>query len=189
MKTIVTIIYAAMLTTSVAAQTDKYANTYSCSNGNIRFFSSMPIENIQAESNKAVCVLNTQTKKVYSKVAMTTFSFPKKLMQEHFNENYIESDKYPYGTLDAVIVEDLNFTADGTYDVTLRGTFEVHGVKQQRDIKGKLTIKNGQPYQAVSSFVVKLADHKIKIPKAVVLNLAEEIKVDVDFIFQKYVKN
>ncbi|MCW5906576.1 MAG: YceI family protein [Chitinophagales bacterium] len=189
MKTIVAIVCAVMVAASVVAQTDKYANTYSCSNGSISFFSTTPIENIEAESSKAVCVLNTQTKKVYAKVAMTTFSFTKKLMQEHFNENYMESEKYPYGILDAVIAEDLDFTADGTYDVTLKGTFEVHGVKQERDIKGKLTIKNGQPYQAVSSFVVKLSDHKIKIPKAVVLSLAEEIKVNVDFIFQKYVKN
>jgi hypothetical protein len=171
------------------AQADKYANTYACTTGKIHFFSATPIENIEATSEKAVCVLNTQTKKVYAKVTMTTFSFPKKLMEEHFNENYMESEKYPYGVLDAVIVEDVDFTKDGIYDVTLKGTFEVHGVKQEREIKGKLTIKGGQPANATAAFVVKLADHKIKIPKAVIASIAEEVAVDVNFTFEKYSKN
>lgn len=171
------------------AQTDKYANTYACTNGKIHMFSATPIEDIDATSEKAVCVLNTESKKVFAKVAMTSFHFPKALMEEHFNENYVESEQYPFGILDAVIVEAIDFTKDGTYDVTLRGTFEVHGVKQQRDIPGKLVIKNGQPASAKAVFMIKLADHKIKIPKAVVTNIAEDIKIDVDFTFSKYTKN
>jgi hypothetical protein len=174
---------------TLQAQVDKYANTFACTTGKIHFFSATPIEDIDATSEKAVCVLNTLTKKVYAKVAMTTFQFPKELMEEHFNENYVESEKYPYGILDATIVEDIDFTKDGTYDVTLKGTFEVHGVKQEREIKGKLVIKNGQPVSATATFVVKLADHKIKIPKAVVTNIAEDIKIDVDFALSKYTKN
>lgn len=171
------------------AQTNKYANTYSCTGGLIHFFSKTPLENIEATSQKAVCVLNTETKKVYAKVQMTTFTFPKRLMQEHFNENYMESDKYPFGILDAVIVDNLDFTKNGTYPVTLKGTFEVHGIKQDREIPGQLTIANGQPYRATAVFNVKLADHQIKIPQAVILKIAEEIKVDVDFLFEKYSKN
>ena len=171
------------------AQTDKYANTFACTEGRIHFFSSTPLEDIEATSTKAVCVLNTATQKVYAKVQMTTFAFPKKLMQEHFNENYMESEKYPYGVLDAVIAEQLDFSRDGTYDITLKGTFEVHGVKQDRQIPGKLTIVNGQPKEASAVFAVQLADHKIKIPQAVVMNIAEEIKVDVSFVFEKYRKS
>ncbi len=171
------------------AQVDKYANTYSCTGGSIHFFSSTPLENIDATSKKAVCVLNTETKKVYAKVQMSSFVFTKRLMQEHFNENYMESDKFPFGVLDAVITNDLDFTKDGTYDVTLKGTFEVHGVKQNREIPGKLTITNGQPFRATAAFTVKLADHNIKIPQAVILKIAEDTKVDVDFLFEKYSKN
>jgi polyisoprenoid-binding protein YceI len=87
-----------------------------------------------------------------------------------------------------VIVENIDFTKDGTYDVTLKGTLDMHGVKQAREIKGKLTIKNGAPVRATATFIVKLVDHKIKIPKAVVMNIAEEIKVDVDFTLEKYQK-
>jgi hypothetical protein len=169
-------------------QDDRYANTYACTTGKIHFFSATPLENIEASSEKAVCVFNTQTRKVYTKVPMTSFRFPKKLMEEHFNENYIESEKYPYGILDAVIASDIDLEKDGTHDVELKGTFEIHGVKQDREIAGKLTIKNGVPYRATATFNVKLEDHKIKVPKAVVMNIAESIKVDVDFVFEKYVK-
>ncbi len=163
-----------------------HANTYSCTNGKIHFFSSTPIEDINATSNGAVCVFNTETKKIYAKVKMTSFEFPKKLMQEHFNENYMESDQYPNGELVAEIVEAIDFTKDGTYDVTLKGTFEVHGVKVNRQIKGKLTVKGGAPVSASANFDVKLVDHKIDIPKAVVANIAEVISVDVAFTFVKY---
>jgi hypothetical protein len=167
---------------------DKYATTFVCSNGKIHFFSSSPLEDIEATSRKAICVINTENKKVYAKVQMKTFEFRDKLMQEHFNENYIESDKYPVAILDMVITNDIDFAKDGVYDVTLKGTFEVHGVKQEREVKGKLTIKNGAPVNAIANFDVALVDHKIKIPKAVIMNIAEVIKVDVDFTFEKYQK-
>ena len=109
-------------------------------------------------------------------------------MQEHFNENYMESDKYEYSGLDAVIVENIDFTKDGVYDVTIIGTLDIHGVKVQRDIKGKLTIKGGVPVNGTAKFEVKLADHKIKIPSLLGSNIAEVIPVDVDFNYEKYEK-
>lgn len=187
MKTTLAIILT-VLCLAVSAQDDKYANTYVCTKGKIHFFSASPLEDIEATSNVAVCVVNTQTKKVYAKVQQTSFVFKDKLMQEHYNENYMESDKFPSSVLDMTIVEDIDLTKDGTYDVTLKGTVEMHGVKKEREIKGKLTIKNGVPYQATATFDVQLADHDIKIPKAVTMNIAESVKTDVDFILEKYKK-
>ena len=109
-------------------------------------------------------------------------------MEEHINENYLETEIFPNSVLDAVIVEKIDFTKDGVYDVTLKGTLDMHGVKKDREIKGKLTVQNGVPVSATADFIVKLADHKIKIPKAVVANLAKEIKVDINFAFEKYEK-
>jgi hypothetical protein len=168
------------------AQDSKYADTYLCLKGKTHFYASTPLEDIEATSNTTLCVINTETRKVSAKVQMTSFSFRVKLMQEHFNENYIESDKYPYGMLDAVIAENIDFSKDGVYDITLKGTFEVHGVKREREIKGKLTVKNGQPVEATAQFDVKLADHNINIPTAVITKIAEVVKVDVDFKFEKY---
>ena len=87
-----------------------------------------------------------------------------------------------------VIANDIDFTKDGTYDITLKGTLEMHGVKKDREVKGKLTIKNGQPTNGNAEFMVKLADHQIKIPSVVGANIAEDVKVNVDFNFEKFHK-
>ncbi len=170
------------------AQEDKFADTYACLKGMIHFFSATSMENIDATSNSALCILNTKTKKVSCQVKQTSFTFKDKLMQEHFNENYMESDKFPKAQLDMVIVENLDFTKDGTYDITLKGTLEMHGVKKDREIKGKLTIKNGQPVSATAEFMVKLADHGIKIPSIVGANIAEDVKTNIEFAFEKFHK-
>ena len=170
------------------AQEDKYADAYVCQKGMIHFFSATAMENIDATTNNAVCVLNTKTKKVYTKAKQANFVFKDKLMQEHFNENYMESEKYPFSVLDMVIANDIDFTKDGTYDITLKGTLEMHGVKKDREVKGKLTIKNGQPTNGNAEFMVKLADHQIKIPSVVGANIAEDVKVNVDFNFEKFHK-
>ena len=187
MKTLA-VSFLMFLALHAGAQTDKYANTYACTKGKIHFFSSSPLEDIEATSNVAVCVVNTQTKKVYAKVAQTSFVFKDKLMQEHFNENYMESDKFPSSVLDMLITDDIDLTKDGVYDITLKGTLEMHGVKKEREIKGKLTIKDGAPSLATAKFDVKLDDHGIKVPKAVTMNIAEVVKTDVEFALVKYQK-
>lgn len=186
MKTAITAIMLVLLS-SFTMQTAN-TNAYVCKTGKIHFFSDTPIEDIEATSTAAFAVLYTDNQKISAKVKMETFDFEKELMEEHFNENYMESEKYPYGILEGTIVEKVDWTKDGTYNVTVRGSFEVHGVKQNRDIKGTVTIKGGVPVNAKAKFDVKLADHKIKIPKAVIMNIAEVISVDVDFNFVKYTK-
>jgi len=156
--------------------------------GKAHFFSSNTMENIEATTTSAVAVLNTTSKKIIVKIRNAGFKFKDGLMQEHFNENYIESDKYEYSSLDAVIVEAIDFTKDGVYDVTLKGTLDIHGTKVEREIKGKLTVQNGVPTIGTAKFDVKLADHKIKIPSLLGANIAEIIPVDVEFHFEKYEK-
>ncbi|MCW3124956.1 MAG: YceI family protein [Bacteroidetes bacterium] len=156
--------------------------------GTVHFFSAATIENIEATSHTAVCAMNTGSKKVVAKIPITGFVFKDKLMQEHFNENYMESDKFPYAVLNGVIQENIDFNKDGVYDVTIKGTIEIHGVKADKDIKGKLTMKGGVPVNATAKFDVKLADHKIKIPSLLGSNIAESEAVDVNFNFEKYEK-
>ena len=156
--------------------------------GKAHFFSATSMENIEATTTSAVCALNTSNKKIVVKIRNTSFKFKDGLMQEHFNENYMESDKYEYSSLDGAIVENIDFTKDGVYDVTIKGTLDIHGTKVDREIKGKLTIKNGAPVNGAAKFDVRLADHKIKIPSLLGANIAEVIPVDVDFNFEKYEK-
>ena len=182
MKSIIVIISALLI--AYTAQAQQYVDKA----GKVHFFSATSMENIEATSTNTVCALNTSTKKIVAKIRNTTFKFKNGLMQEHFNENYMESDKYEYSSLDAVIQEDIDFTKDGVYDVTLKGTFDIHGVKADKEVKGKLTIKNGAPASATAKFEVKLSDHKIKIPSLLGANIAENVTVDVDFTFEKYEK-
>jgi hypothetical protein len=165
-----------------------HAQQYVAKTGKAHFFSATSMENIEATTNSAVCALNTSNKKIVVKIRNNSFKFKDGLMQEHFNENYMESDKYEYSSLDGIIVENIDFTKDGIYDVTIKGTLEIHGTKADREIKGKLTIKNGGPVNGTARFDVKLADHKIKIPSLLGSNIAEVIPVDVDFNFEKYEK-
>jgi hypothetical protein len=178
------IIIAALALWSISVQAQQYV----CKNGMTHFFSATAVENIEATSKTSICALNTATKKVIAKISNTSFTFKDKLMQEHFNENYMESNKYTTSSLDGTIQEEIDWTKDGDYDVTINGTFDMHGVKLCRLFKGKLTVKNGAPLRAVAKFDVKLADHKIKIPSIVGANIAELIAVDLDYTFEKYEK-
>jgi polyisoprenoid-binding protein YceI len=188
MKPYFTALLLILLVAKSGAQEDKYANSYVCQKGKTHFFASTPLQDIEATSDKTLCVINTDTKKVYAKVAMTSFEFKNKLMQEHFNENYAESDKYPNAILEAEIVENIDFKKDGTYDITLKGTFDVHGVKQNVELKGTLLVQKGQVQNAMATFNIKLEDYQVKIPTALLAKIAEAVKVDVDFNFEKFEK-
>lgn len=156
--------------------------------GKAHFFSATSLENIEATSHTAVCALNTSNKKIVVKIKNKSFKFKSGLMEDHFNENYMESDKYEYSSLDGTITDNIDLSKDGVYDVTIKGTLDIHGVKVDREFKAQLTIKGGVPVNGTAKFDVKLADHKIKVPSVVGANIAESIAVDVDFTFEKYEK-
>lgn len=152
------------------------AQVLSASKGESHFFSETPLENIAAANTKVKAALNPATNQLAVKMAMADFEFPNKLMQEHFNENYIESEKYPNASFEGVINEKIDWKKPGTYPVTAKGTFEIHGVKQPRTLTGKLTIEPGK-ITLVSDFTVPLEAHKIEVPKLVMMKIAEQIKV------------
>lgn len=153
-------------------------DVYLSSTGTVSFFSETPVENIDATSNQVVGAVNVKTKSIFFKAKITTFAFKKALMQEHFNENYLESDKFPYSTFNGVINEPVDFTKDGDYEVTVTGTLNLHGVDQKRSIPGSISVKDGSLILK-SEFMVKLADHDITIPTVVTQNIAETVKVTV----------
>jgi len=99
-------------------------------------------------------------------------------MEEHFNENYIESDKFPKATFKGKIQEHIDPSKDGTYPVTVTGDFQVHGVTQTRTITGNLKVSGGV-VTMTSEFMVKCADHHIDIPQIVFHHIAESIRIRV----------
>jgi len=158
---------------------------YACKNAVVTIYSKAPVEDIDARSDKGTSVFNATTGELAFSVPIRSFKFDKARMQEHFNENYMESDKYPQATFKGKINEKPDVTKDGTYPVTAAGIFEVHGVKQTRTITGKLTVKGGV-ISLSSEFMVACKDHQIEIPKLVFYNIAENIRVQVNATYAPY---
>ncbi|MCY1535180.1 hypothetical protein D9M68_705730 [compost metagenome] len=154
------------------------AQTYVGKNIGINIFSSTPIEDIKAASKAGVAVLNSQKQEIVVQVMIKSLEFDKKMMQEHFNENYMESDKYPLAKFKGIIEPKIDWTKDGDYAVTAKGILSVHGVDQQRSINGKINIKNGV-LSLSTDFNVACAAHQIKIPSLVFTKIAEVIKVSI----------
>lgn len=162
------------------------AQRYLTKNGHIKFFSSTPVEDIEAHNRSVQMALDSKTGDVVFKVLMKSFSFEKALMQEHFNENYVESHKFPNSTLQGKItdIETVDFSTEGEYDVQVEGKLTIHGVTNDIAEPGTITVKdNGIHAGAV--FMVKPADYDIEIPAPVRKNIAKEIEVTVDCSLKK----
>ena len=157
------------------------ATLYSTSAGNTQFSSETPLENIKAENKKCQAILNISTGELAIRMNMHDFVFPNKLMQEHFNENYMESDKYPNATFSGKIDKVIDYTKDGEYDASATGKFTVHGVTKPRTINGKIKIA-GSTITVSSDFQVALADHKIEVPKIVFVKIAQNIEVKAQYV-------
>jgi len=149
-----------------------------CKNAHINIFSSTPIEDIDANSIKAVSVYNANTGDLEFSLPVRSLHFQKSLMEEHFNENYIESDKFPKATFKGKIQSPPDVSKDGTYPVIVTGDFQIHGITRARTISGTISVVNGI-VTLNSEFTVKCADHNIDIPQIVFHNIAESIRVRV----------
>jgi hypothetical protein len=178
MKTILVAITAFLFSGIAEAQ-----SIYISKDAQVSFFSSAPIENIEANTNQAVSAINMNTGSVFFKVPIKSFQFERDLMQEHFNSDYLESDKYPYAEFQGKIEPIPSIAKDGTYPVNVAGQLTIHGVTKPYQGPGTIEVKNGQII-AISSFKVKLADHDIKIPRLLLKNIAEVVDVKVNAAYQ-----
>lgn len=150
----------------------------------ISFFSSAPIEDINAVSKEGKSVMNVETGEVSFEVRIRTFQFRKAKMQEHFNENFMESDKYPVATFKGKFREEIDVSENGEYKVTLQGILDIHGVKRDRVIPARLKIQNGK-MNLQSQFEVACKNHDIEIPKILWKNIAEVVRVKVNTNYVK----
>ncbi|MCU0467740.1 MAG: YceI family protein [Arcicella sp.] len=179
--------YFKLLVLACLVSSRTFGQLYATQAGETNFFSETPVENISATNKTVGAIINTSTNEVAVSMKMSAFDFPNKLMQEHFNENYMESSKFPMGVFKGKIVENIDYTKNGTYDVTAKGQLTIHGITQPRDLKGKLTIEN-QKISLVCNFDIKLTDHKIEVPKLVFAKIAEVISVKSKYTLSPYVK-
>ncbi|HMU09893.1 MAG TPA: YceI family protein [Ferruginibacter sp.] len=156
------------------------AQKYYTKNGSISFFSKTSLENIKADNNQVLSVLNAQSGEIQFSVLIKSFHFEKALMEEHFNENYLESEKFPKATFKGSITDmgRVNFSTDGMYTVPVSGDLNMHGVTKKITTTATITLKAGK-VSATAKFLVKLADYNISIPSIVKDNIAESVEVTV----------
>jgi hypothetical protein len=181
MRTIPFILVFIVVTTLTAG-----AQKFITKTGYIRFYSEAPLEKIAAHNRQVNCALDASTGDFIFRVLMKSFEFEKALMQEHFNENYVESDKYPNATFLGKItnIKDINLTKDGTYDANVEGKLTIHGVTNNVKEKGTFEVRQGK-LVGKAKFNVALADYKISIPGTVVNNISKTVEVTVEVALDK----
>lgn len=151
-------------------------NIYICKDAFISFFSPAPIADVAAQTDRAVSAINMKTGDVYFKVPMRTFEFKRGLMQQHFNNDYLQTDKYPFATFEGKIQNFTPPSGDGTFPVTVAGQMTIHGVSKAYTEPGTLELKDGQ-LTATTAFNISLEDHHIEIPTILNYHVAKVVAV------------
>ena len=164
-----------------------YSQKYVTKNGFIRFYSDASVEKIEAINRQVNAAMDVTTGDFVFRVLMKSFTFEKALMQEHFNENYVESDKFPSATFLGKIIniKDVNISKDGKYPVTVEGKLTMHGETKQVSEAGIVEVKEGKLI-GKAKFNLTLSDYKISIPNDVVNSISKTIEVTVEVVLDKF---
>ncbi len=160
-----------------------FAQKYMTRTAKVSFNATAPKspEKIEAVNNEVATIIDSKTGDIVFQMPIKSFKFERELMQQHFNENYMESDKFPKSEFKGKITNaaDITFTKDGTYKATVTGTLTIHGVPQAVTVPGTITVK-GNTITASAKFAVKLADYKITVASMVADKLAKEASITID---------
>lgn len=186
-KTMKKLLLLSVLTVSFAGSS--FAQKYLSKTAQVSFFSKAALENIEAHNHQGTTVIDIEKNEMAFTVLMKSFEFDKALMQEHFNEKYVESAKYPKATFKGKFTPKDGFSPDrdGVYPVTVEGTMEIKGKTNPVTADGRFVVKDGK-LRGTSEFFIVLADYDIKIPGAVKDNIAEKVHVTVKADYDAYNK-
>mgnify|MGYP003975198315 CR=1 FL=1 len=160
------------------------AQQYLSKEGYVRFFSEAPMENIEAENHQVAGVIDLRSGEFAFRLKIEDFQFENALMQEHFNENYLESDLYPLSTFTGMIegLGDLDLSYQQEVEVT--GEMLMHGVKHILTLNSTVSLK-AEKLKLTADFPIRLADYQIDIPKLVFYNIAEVLDVSIQMSLSK----
>jgi hypothetical protein len=184
MRTIFPVLTLLLLTCSAGAQEKYFSKT-----GHVWFYSHTPMEDIEAHNYQVGTILDVKTGDMMFTALVKSFEFKKALMQEHFNENYMESDKFPKASFQGKVLDmaNVNTAKDGVYPVKVSGDLTLHGVSKKISTDGKIEVKSGKIH-ATSQFEVAAEDYGIEIPSLVKDKIAKKIQVNVDIQYEPYTK-
>ena len=153
----------------------------------VSFYSVAPLENIEAHNSSMSSMLNTATGEIAFSVPIRNFRFKKELMQEHFNEKYLESDRFPQSTFQGRFEEVVDYKQNGTYPVNVHGKLTIHGITKEVSEPGKIVIA-GTEIQAETEFAVAVGEYGIRIPQLLFENIADTVTVKIHVTYQPYEK-
>ncbi|NNE13330.1 MAG: YceI family protein [Saprospiraceae bacterium] len=163
------------------------AQKYYTKEGKITFSSDAPMEKIEAQNYKASTIFDYETGAIEWAVLIKAFEFEKALMQEHFNENYMESSKFPKAKFKGKLknISSLDLKTNGTYKLDVSGELEIHGVKNEVETVATFVV-NDNTITGTSELTVLVADYDIEIPAVVRDNIAKEVKVTIEANYQEF---
>lgn len=179
-KIILTCCVISMVFTSIQAQ------KHFTREGEISFYSEAPMEKIEATNSTATSVIDLENGQMEFAVLIKAFQFEKALMQEHFNENYMESSKFPKATFKGGItnLNDIDFSTDGAYEANIKGDMTIHGITNEIETTGQFKISDGK-IVGTSSIIILVADYDIEIPAVVRENIAKEVRIEIVCNYQE----
>jgi len=153
-------------------------------NGTASFFSEAPMEDIEATNKKVLGALDLEKGTLAVSMLIKGFHFDRSLMEEHFNENYLESDKFPKATFKGVIsnFSNFDFSKNGSFEAYAEGEVEIHGVTKPLKAKVKFDV-SGSKVSAATAFDISVAEFDIEVPRLVIKNIAEVVEVKASFNF------
>ncbi len=162
------------------------AQIYQTKTGNIKFSSKTPAEDITAENRKVVSAIDASTGDVQFSLLMKSFDFANQLMEDHFNESYAESSKFPKATFKGKIsdLSKIDFTKDGTYTAEVSGKLTIKDVTKEITTTATFIVKGGE-ITASANIKVKPKDYNFKIPATVENSIAETIDVAINIKYKK----
>jgi len=161
-------------------------NVLKAVDGKVSFFSQAPLEDIYAVSHQVNSFINKSTGEIVFIIPMRSFDFEKDLMEEHFNEKYIESDKYPNATYKGKIEGEIDFSVPGTYSLTSSGLMGIHGKEKMISEGGTIRITQDTVFLD-TKFRVAIADYDIAIPKLLIKNIADTVEVTLNASYMPYI--
>jgi len=180
MLRILTVLLIAFLITSKTEINEKII----ARQGKVSFFSHTSVEDIKAENNQVLSVIDLKEGKIAVSMLMNAFIFEKTLMREHFNESYIESDIYPKAVFEGEII-DFEPSTQGEQTRMTKGIFTMHGVSKPLEIKIRI-LKDSDTYLVSGNFETFVKDYDINIPPLLAGNIAKSISIDFRFEYEPY---
>ncbi|MDQ6901686.1 MAG: YceI family protein [Bacteroidota bacterium] len=176
----------AIITLITACSNEANSQVYFTKNGGISFFSKASLEYIQADNNQVISIINIQSGEIRFSVLNNAFHFPKAMMEEHFNSDYMESEKFPASTFKGTItgINKVDVSKNAVYSLTVQGDLSIHGISKPVTTTAMLNVNDGK-IEGNAVFKILLKDFDIKIPSLVINNISEKIEIRVKCIYEK----